>query len=547
MELLKLLNSEKHSFLNDLITDKRLNEIDMILFNANIGECEPLKIYKKFSVMKYDVPDFAKYELIKTIRGYIDSLIEYKKYGQALLLLRLLCVKATLQWNDYYNIALCILAMGQKEFGYEILDIYEMNEPNQKICFLNIGNLYNYTLKNYLKAIDYYEKYVRLDDTRAIVYSILANLYKKQFGEFSNVEMQIKYLEKAYSLNSTNRSILLRLAFIYEQVGNKAKAGFFWEEILKYHPCDTDYYNYGAFLISCGDLTNGHKHLMKRFFIKDENLKYPKFLVMNKRWNDDDLTDKTVIVSYEQGFGDTFMYCRYLPLLARVAKKVIFIAQHQLADLLKQSPTISENIEIISEISKINDIEYDYNMTLLDLPYVLKITSDNIPYTEGYLTVSDENVKNFKKEYLSNTNDKLKVGICLSGDKSANYSQRDISPDLFDEIFDIENIDFYNLQCDTNIEHKNVKNIAQNFNDFTDTANAIKNMDLIISTDNVILNLSGALGIKTLGLFNKVPNFRWYKLDGEDVGYYKSVKPIQNADINKILDLLKIYFPTNNK
>ena len=59
MELLKLLNSEKHSFLNDLITDKRLNEIDMILFNANIGECGPLKIYKKFSVMKYDVPDFA--------------------------------------------------------------------------------------------------------------------------------------------------------------------------------------------------------------------------------------------------------------------------------------------------------------------------------------------------------------------------------------------------------------------------------------------------------------------------------------------------------
>ena len=31
--------------------------------------------------------------------------------------------------------------------------------------------------------------------------------------------------------------------------------------------------------------------------------------------------------------------------------------------------------------------------------------------------------------------------------------------------------------------------------------NNIKNMDMIISTDNVSLNLAGALGVKTTGLF----------------------------------------------
>jgi ADP-heptose:LPS heptosyltransferase len=70
-------------------------------------------------------------------------------------------------------------------------------------------------------------------------------------------------------------------------------------------------------------------------------------------------------------------------------------------------------------------------------------------------------------------------------------------------------------------------NDFENFKDFYDTACAIKNMDLVISTDNVILNLAGALGVKTIGLFNKYTNYRWYKLKGNDTGWYKSVRPIR--------------------
>ena len=66
------------------------------------------------------------------------------------------------------------------------------------------------------------------------------------------------------------------------------------------------------------------------------------------------------------------------------------------------------------------------------------------------------------------------------------------------------------------------------FSDFTDTACAVKNMDLIISTDNVILNLAGALGVKTIGLFNKQTNYRWFKTTGSNVGWYSSVYPLQN-------------------
>ena len=76
-------------------------------------------------------------------------------------------------------------------------------------------------------------------------------------------------------------------------------------------------------------------------------------------------------------------------------------------------------------------------------------------------------------------------------------------------------------------ENGNIINLSNTFNTFEDTACALKNMDVVVSSDNVILNLAGALGVPTLGLFNKYPNFRWFKLSGENVGWYDSVKPLQ--------------------
>ena len=53
-------------------------------------------------------------------------------------------------------------------------------------------------------------------------------------------------------------------------------------------------------------------------------------------------------------------------------------------------------------------------------------------------------------------------------------------------------------------------------------------MDLIVSTDNVILNLSAALGQKIFGIFNYYPDYRWFTLKGNDSGWYNSIQVYQN-------------------
>ena len=107
------------------------------------------------------------------------------------------------------------------------------------------------------------------------------------------------------------------------------------------------------------------------------------------------------------------------------------------------------------------------------------------------------------------------------------------------------------LQKDVESSKPKIKNLGDTFDTFSDTAAAIKNMDIIISTDNVILNLAGALGVKTYALFNKSTNYRWFKLEGNDVGWYSSVCPLQvdytdnwNSVFLKLVNILsncKIY------
>ena len=100
-----------------------------------------------------------------------------------------------------------------------------------------------------------------------------------------------------------------------------------------------------------------------------------------------------------------------------------------------------------------------------------------------------------------------------------NYSPDPVSVDISEEEYAF---------CKNN----NIKILKKDLNNFAQTAAVIENMDIVVSTDNVILNLAGAMGKKTLGLFNWYYEYRWYDLTGEDVGWYTSVKPFINPSIN---------------
>lgn len=525
----------KEYLYKDTIADEHLGSIlprldKLILLNSeNISE-ETFGIYKKFQPMKQNAPIGMKNELFRAVRNFIVEKFSKDEKADTLLLSRFLVVKAELVAGDLSILAECVANFEQFDLALDFLKFYEEKESNLPLKLLTLGNFYNLKLKDYKKAIKYYEHYLKIDETKSVIYTILASLYAKAYGDLS-LEDQVRYFEKAYKLKPNDRLVLHGLAFGYEKLKNLKMANKFYEKLIQNNPTETDFYNYGAFLISCGEFESGHNYFTHRFSTGDKNLEYPIPYAPEKRWNlKSDISDKVLLIHYEQGFGDTFMYCRFVPMMKNLAKQVIFVVQDSLYDLIKISKIISDGVMVVSECQSEN-LEYDLHMALLDTPFVLKISAQNLPLCEKYLEVEDDKVKVYADKYLNKSN-RIKVGICLHGNKNANYKGRDLELSKMQELFNLKDVEFYLLTEDKETEIQNLIPLGETFESFTDTACAVKNMDVVLSTDNVILNLAGSLGVKTLGLFTKYPNFRWFKLSGNDVGWYKSVRPVQIEDFD---------------
>ena len=525
----------KEYLYKDTIADEHLGSIlprldKLILSNSeNISE-ETFGIYKKFQPMKQNAPIGMKNELFRAVRNFIVEKFSKDEKADTLLLSRFLVVKAELVAGDLSILAECVAKFEQFDLALDFLKFYEEKESNLPLKLLTLGNFYNLKLKDYKKAIKYYEHYLKIDETKSVIYTILASLYAKAYGDLS-LEDQVRYFEKAYKLKPNDRLVLHGLAFGYEKLKNLKMANKFYEKLIQNNPTETDFYNYGAFLISCGEFESGHNYFTHRFSTGDKNLEYPISYAPEKRWNlKSDISDKVLLIHYEQGFGDTFMYCRFVPMMKNLAKQVIFVVQDSLYDLIKNSKIISDGVMVVSECQSKN-LEYDLHMALLDTPFVLKISAQNLPLCEKYLEVEDDKVKVYADKYLNKSN-RIKVGICLHGNKNANYKGRDLELSKMQELFNLKDVEFYLLTEDKETEIQNLIPLSETFETFTDTACAVKNMDVVLSTDNVILNLAGSLGVKTLGLFTKYPNFRWFKLSENDVGWYKSVRPVQIEDFD---------------
>ena len=122
-----------------------------------------------------------------------------------------------------------------------------------------------------------------------------------------------------------------------------------------------------------------------------------------KKWNMKvNIKDKHVLVHFEQGFGDSIMFVRFLDELKKQCKEVSLVVQNSLISLFNDSKL---GVNIYSE-DQIPTINYDYWIRMMDLPIVCETQPDSIPKARGYLKVPKAKINAYKKEYI-NDNDKI--------------------------------------------------------------------------------------------------------------------------------------------
>ncbi len=281
-------------------------------------------------------------------------------------------------------------------------------------------------------------------------------------------------------------------------------------------------------------LTNFESRLCRQSAIVTQEKTYPNLMKSRPIWMGEDLTGKTLFTYYEAGFGDMLMFYRYMPILTSMCKKVIIKPQKELASLFRENSYGADVLEIFDFES---EIDFDYHIPFLSVPHILGLTGEDV-FTrhEGYLKSNPAKVKYYRERFFDN--DKFKIGIKWQGNTHYDL-ERVLKVEDFFRLFKLEGTQFYSCQTfEGSEEFEKIKDkfdvfdLGSTFSNFSDTAGALENMDLIISNDTSLVHLAGALGKPCFVLLPHVYNWRWHT-DLTKCDWYDSVKIFaqsQNGD-----------------
>ncbi len=78
--------------------------------------------------------------------------------------------------------------------------------------------------------------------------------------------------------------------------------------------------------------------------------------------------------------------------------------------------------------------------------------------------------------------------------------------------------------------HRLPDDIDQSGGQFVDTAAVLCNLDALVTTDTAIAHLAGSLGVRTILLLGKVPDWRWLR-SGETTVWYPSVEIVRQTEL----------------
>ncbi len=273
-------------------------------------------------------------------------------------------------------------------------------------------------------------------------------------------------------------------------------------------------------------LKNFESRLCRQSAILSQEKTYPNLMKQKPIWNGESLEGKVLFTYYEAGYGDILMFYRYMPILTSMCKKVIFKPQKELAPLFRENSYGAEILEIF-DFEK--EIYFDYHIPFLSIPHVMGFDNEKmfIHHNDGYLKANPAKVNYYKERYFNN--DKFKVGIKWQGNTYYD-TERVLNVEDFFRLFEIPNTQFYSCQTlDGAEEFSKIKekydviDLGSTFANFSDTAGALENMDLIISNDTSLVHLAGAMKKLCWVLLPHVYNWRWHT-DLSHCDWYDSVK-----------------------
>jgi len=410
--------------------------------------------------------------------------IALKKREEAIQAFR----KAIKMKSDYsearYNLALVLKEQEQFEDAAENFKQAIRLTPDDSDAYYNLGNTYE-ALGRYEAAIDNYQLAIKQNPDFAAAFNNLALVLKAQ----GRIDEAIRVSRRAIRLKP---------------------------DLAEAH------WNLSLALLLKGKFEEGWKKHEWRFQRGEKNTIYLHDFGI-PRWDGSSFYGKRLFVHSEQGLGDTLQFIRYLPMVKRRGSTVVFETFRPLLGILRDFPGIDELVEISP--NRHHAESCDFYLPIMSLPMIFGTDIATIPLNIPYIFADPVQWKN-------RINGKgFKVGIVWAGKpEHENDKNRSCALKHFLPLTQIPGIVMYGLQkgdAAHQIESlggiMNMVNFDQELKDFSDTAAAIENLDLVITVDTALAHLAGAMGKEVWTLLPFAPDWRWL-LERDDSPWYPTMR-----------------------
>ena len=231
----------------------------------------------------------------------------------------------------------------------------------------------------------------------------------------------------------------------------------------------------------------------------------------------------TILLHAEQGFGDTIMFARYVPLVAARAARVVLEVQPRLKRLLEKMEGASQVFASGEPLPP-----FDLHCPLPGLPLAFSTTPETVPACAPYLSVSADTLEKWRQ--LLAPHERPRVGIAWSG--SAAYGKdrtRSMKLDELRPVLEYPGARFVSLQKEVSPEDSarldalGIVQTGREQEDFSDAAGLIEQLDLVISVDTSVAHLAGALGKPVWLLLSSSPDWRWMR-ERTDTPWYPATR-----------------------
>ncbi len=327
--------------------------------------------------------------------------------------------------------------------------------------------------------------------------------------------------EKALQLKPDNGQIRLNLANTLRESGRVAEAITQLETVLAADPDFAQaHWDLSFALLLRGDYEAGWREYEWRWQRSEVTARQRHF--PQPLWNGESLSDRTILIHTEQGYGETLQFIRYVPLLAQRGARVVVECPLVLRDLLESVPKLDRVVARGDSLPA-----FDVHSPLLSLPRLFHTMVATIPNPVPYLTPPAG------KRILPETSNPaaLKVGVVWAGNaQHKNDRNRSLPLIKLAPLFDLPGIAFFSLQTGPQTDELNrfehgskPIDLSPQLRDFSDTAAAISDLDLVISVDTSVAHLAGALGKTVWTLLPFAPDWRWLT-ERQDSPWYPTMR-----------------------